>query len=112
MIAQLISSASQCYRQYTGPSYLGLAEPNFKSCIQECDKVNHGFSQLECYGVTWLDYLGGIQGVRCLLKTQAGMEQYLTNDLAVSAVLLDVPPPIAGVFYPPPKEVNGTWYSG
>ena len=73
--------------------------------------MNYGFSQLECYGVTWLEYPGEGQSVRCLLKTQTGMKQHLTNDLAVSAVLLDTPQPIAGMFYPPPKEVNGTWYS-
>ncbi len=48
--------------------------------------------------------------MRCLLKTQQGLEQFLTNDLAVSAVLLDVPQPIVGVFEPPPREVNGVWY--
>ena len=77
--------------------------------MAECDKVNLGFSDLECYGVTWLEYAGGANAVRCLLKTQQGLKQFLTNDLAVSAVLLDVPPPIVGSFEPPPKEVGGVW---
>lgn len=60
----------------------------------ECDKVNLGFSELECYGVTWLEYAE----VPCLLKMQQALEQFSTNELAVSGVLLDVPEPIVGTF--------------
>ena len=110
-ICSSLISCFQCFRAYTGPSFLGLAEPDAKSCIAECDKVNHGFSLLECYGVTWLKYAGDAASVRCLLKTRGGLLNFTTDTLALSAVLLDdVPQPITGAFNPPPKEINGTWY--
>jgi len=88
----------QCYREYNGPSLLGLQEPNFLACINECDTVNAGFSQLVCFGVTWTPYvISG--GIKCNLKDQTGLGGYTSNPLAASAVLLTgVPPPVVGAW--------------
>ncbi|KAL9610951.1 MAG: hypothetical protein Q9167_004361 [Letrouitia subvulpina] len=86
----------QCYRKYGGPNAIGLDEPYFRECIQECSVVNNGFSAVRCFGVSWLKY--GI-GVHCNLKAQSGLASYTVDYLAVSAVLLTgVPPPVVGAF--------------
>ncbi|KAI4215110.1 MAG: hypothetical protein LQ351_002425 [Letrouitia transgressa] len=86
----------QCYRKYGGPNTIGLDEPSFRECIQECSFVNNGFSAIRCFGVSWLKY--GI-GVHCNLKGQSGLVSYTVDYLAVSAVLLTgVPPPVVGAF--------------
>ena len=62
--------------------------------------VNGGQEGLYCYGVTWLWYAGGVNSLRCLLKTQGGLNQSVENDmLAVSAVLLTgVPLPVLAAY--------------
>ncbi|KAL8688443.1 MAG: hypothetical protein Q9224_004882, partial [Gallowayella concinna] len=57
----------QCYRQYGGPVSIGLDQFVFRECIEQCSKVNQGFSAVRCFGVTWLQYN---TGVRCNLKAQ------------------------------------------
>ncbi|KAL9040409.1 MAG: hypothetical protein Q9180_001924 [Flavoplaca navasiana] len=87
----------QCYRFYSGVVSIGLDQPNFRTCIEQCSRVNAGFSAIRCYGVTWLQYEEG--GIHCNLKSQDALANYTTNYLAVSAVLLTgVPPPVVGQF--------------
>ncbi|KAL8887374.1 MAG: hypothetical protein Q9215_005036 [Flavoplaca cf. flavocitrina] len=87
----------QCYRFYSGAISIGLDQPNFRTCIEQCSRVNAGFSAIRCYGVTWLQYEEG--GIHCNLKSQGALASYTTNYLAVSAVLLTgVPPPVVGQF--------------
>ncbi|KAL8800710.1 MAG: hypothetical protein Q9182_004982 [Xanthomendoza sp. 2 TL-2023] len=85
----------QCYRQYGGPVSVGLDQSNFRDCIEECSKVNQGFSAVRCYGTTWLKYFSGIH---CNLKGQSGLATYTTHYDAVSAVLLGAPGPPVGLF--------------
>ncbi|KAL8869387.1 MAG: hypothetical protein Q9198_007901, partial [Flavoplaca austrocitrina] len=87
----------QCYRFYSGAISIGLDQPNFRTCIEQCSRVNAGFSAIRCYGVTWLQYEEG--GIHCNLKSQGALASYTTNYLAVSAVLLTgVPPPVVGLY--------------
>ncbi|KAI4244655.1 MAG: hypothetical protein L6R40_002859 [Gallowayella cf. fulva] len=60
----------QCYRSYGGSVAIGLDEPYFRDCIEECSTVNQGFSAVRCYGTTWLKYSAGIH---CNLKSQTGL---------------------------------------
>ncbi|KAL8734539.1 MAG: hypothetical protein Q9166_001439 [cf. Caloplaca sp. 2 TL-2023] len=86
----------QCYREYGGPVSIGLDQPYFRDCIEQCSHVNAGFSAVRCYGTTWLKYASGIH---CNLKTQSALSSYTTNYEAVSAVrLTGVVPPIVGQF--------------
>ncbi|KAL8771284.1 MAG: hypothetical protein Q9209_003189 [Squamulea sp. 1 TL-2023] len=86
----------QCYRVYGGPVSIGLDQPYFRNCIEQCSLVNAGFSAIRCFGVTWLQY---DEGIHCNLKAQSALSNYTTNSLAVSAVLLTgVRPPVIGQF--------------
>ncbi|KAL9601888.1 MAG: hypothetical protein Q9219_002241 [cf. Caloplaca sp. 3 TL-2023] len=86
----------QCYRAYGGPVSIGLDQPYFRDCIDECSTVNRGFSAIRCFGVTWLKYA---QGIHCNLKGQSVLANYTTDYMAVSAVLLTgVPVPVFGAF--------------
>ncbi|KAL8791506.1 MAG: hypothetical protein Q9213_000123 [Squamulea squamosa] len=86
----------QCYRVYGGPVSIGLDQPYFRNCIDQCSLVNAGFSAIRCFGVTWLQY---DEGIHCNLKGQSALSNYTTSILAVSAVLLTgVQPPIIGQF--------------
>ncbi|KAL8658885.1 MAG: hypothetical protein Q9226_000720 [Calogaya cf. arnoldii] len=108
----------QCFRFYGGPISIGLDQPHFRECIEQCSLVNAGFSAVRCYGVTWLKYGDGIH---CNLKSQTALREYTTNYEAVSAVLLTgVPPPVVGLFRGAgpssgnlggklPDDHSGTW---
>ncbi|KAI4263186.1 MAG: hypothetical protein L6R42_001661 [Xanthoria sp. 1 TBL-2021] len=86
----------QCYRFYGGPISIGLDQPHFRECMEQCSLVNAGFSAIRCYGVTWLKFGDGIH---CNLKSQSVLRDYTTNYDAVSAVLLTgVPQPGVGLF--------------
>ncbi|CAL8583176.1 hypothetical protein XPA_008809 [Xanthoria parietina] len=86
----------QCYRFYAGPISIGLDQPHFRECMEQCSLVNAGFSAIRCYGVTWLKFGDGIH---CNLKGQTALASYTTNYEAVSAVLLSgVAQPIVGLF--------------
>ncbi|KAI4091664.1 MAG: hypothetical protein LQ339_008076 [Xanthoria mediterranea] len=86
----------QCYRFYAGPISIGLDQPHFRECMEQCSLVNAGFSAIRCYGVTWLKFGDGIH---CNLKGQSALASYTTNYQAVSAVLLSgVVQPIVGLF--------------
>ncbi|KAI4223744.1 MAG: hypothetical protein L6R36_005175 [Xanthoria steineri] len=86
----------QCYRFYGGPISIGLDQPHFRECMEQCSLVNAGFSAIRCYGVTWLKFGDGIH---CNLKGQSVLADYTTNYEAVSAVLLSgVAQPIVGLF--------------
>jgi len=61
-----------CYRDYEGPSYLGLQEPSFLACIDMCDNVNQASSGQDCAGVSWRPDVDTGVAVKCDLKNQVG----------------------------------------
>ena len=80
----------ECYRSFPGDSYLGLQESTLADCLNVCDAVNLGFSEVNCYGVTFTPYNTSAGAVTCNLKNEDSVKGKRgdLDEYAVSAVLL------------------------
>jgi len=56
-----------CYTNFTGQTVVGLDEPNYSACVQQCALDNAGFSAPQCYGIS---YFPNQIGPNCYLKTK------------------------------------------
>ena len=76
-----------CYKNYAGPTFLGLFEKNLNDCIEDCATVNVGFSQDKCYGITF--NVSEIAEKNCYFKTAEGVQNPVDNELIVAAHLIN-----------------------
>ncbi|KAL8967773.1 MAG: hypothetical protein Q9197_005244 [Variospora fuerteventurae] len=76
-----------CETAFGGPIDIGLVEPTFQKCLEDCGNANNGFSAIRCRGVTYLPADQG--GQNCYLKNQAALLESQHTELAVSAILIN-----------------------
>ncbi|KAL9019437.1 MAG: hypothetical protein Q9185_003329 [Variospora sp. 1 TL-2023] len=76
-----------CETAFGGPIDIGLVEPTFQKCLEDCGEANNGFSAVRCRGVTYLPLDQG--GQNCYLKNQAALLESQHTELAVSAILIN-----------------------
>jgi len=80
--------------------------------MEVCSEVNRGFSNITCYGIT---YQKLVSGADCFLRTEAGLETYITDQYALSAILLTGVNDTVGIFGGSNQNVDPTrrrrhWY--
>ena len=76
-----------CDTNYEGPSDQGLVEPSLHACIDKCAKANEGFSQAECYGVSYSPFAGP-GASNCDFRGLQASSQPLYDPTAISAMLV------------------------
>ncbi|KAL8988024.1 MAG: hypothetical protein Q9177_002844, partial [Variospora cf. flavescens] len=76
-----------CETAFGGPIDIGLVEPTFQKCLEDCGNANNGFSAIRCRGVTYQTTNQG--GQNCYLKNQAALLESQHTEWAVSAILIN-----------------------
>ncbi|KAI4288088.1 MAG: hypothetical protein L6R35_002646 [Caloplaca aegaea] len=76
-----------CETAFGGPIDIGLVEPTFQKCLEDCGNANNGFSAVRCRGVTYLPADQG--GQNCYLKNQAALLESQHTEFAISAILIN-----------------------
>ncbi|KAL8650633.1 MAG: hypothetical protein Q9210_003719, partial [Variospora velana] len=76
-----------CETAFGGPIDIGLVEPTFQKCLEDCGNANNGFSAVRCRGVTYSP--GDQGGQNCYFKNQVALLESQYTQLAVSAILIN-----------------------
>ena len=100
-----------CFTNFTGPTGIGLDEPTYRACLQQCSLNNDGFSDISCYGIS---YFPDRAGPNCYLKTKAGVVtvDYNPNYRVVSGRLLFNSTNIASNIALPSNSSSIVWPTG
>ena len=76
-----------CDTNYGGPSDQGLVVPSLFACIDDCAVVNQGFSEDQCYGVSYSPLVGPGES-NCDFRGHQATSQPLYDPTAISAMLV------------------------